>query len=341
MKKRILLIGQGIAGSLLAHVLLEAGADITVIDHINAETPSRVAAGIINPVTGKRFVKSWRFDTLYQQAQALYREMEVRYGISIWEPLPIIRLLEGAEEINNWDTRCGLSEYAEWLGGVQPVHDWSGHAKANFKAGIIRQAGRVHFNPIIDAVRTRLIQEGRFRAEQVAVSDIPAMCTQYTQVICCDGYGGLSPQLFPHLPWQPAKGEALIVRLPGAADIRQMLKRTITLVPLEGDLCWVGGTYSWDLSQPLRTEQAYRELCVHLDGMLETPYEVVAHLAGIRPSVRTRRPLLGPHPDQANLFIFNGMGTKGASLTPWCALQMRDFLLEGVELDGEVDVSVK
>lgn len=338
MKNRILLIGQGIAGSLLAHVLLEAGADIAVIDHINAETPSRVAAGIINPVTGKRFVKSWRFDTLYEHAQALYREMEVRYGISIWEPLPIIRLLEGAEEINNWDTRCGLPEYAEWLSGIQHTHDWSGRIRADFKAGMILHSGRVHFNPIIAAIRERLTQEGRFQAANVAVSDIPALCAQYKQVICCDGYGGLSPQLFPHLPWQPAKGEALVVRLPGVTGIRQMLKRSATLVPLEGDLFWVGGTYSWDLSFPLRTEQAYRELCAHIDGMLETPYEVVAHLAGIRPSVRTRRPLLGAHPSQQNLFIFNGMGAKGASLTPWCALHMRDFLLEGRDLE-EVSIA--
>ena len=201
------------------------------------------------------------------------------------------------------------------------------------------QAGRVHFTPIMETIRERLTQEGRFRTANVAVSDIPALCAQYQQVICCDGYGGLSPQLFPHLPWQPAKGEALMIRLPGAAGIRQMLKRSITIVPLEGDLFWAGGTYSWDLSQPLRTEQAYRELCVHLDGMLETPYEVVGHLAGIRPAVRTRRPLLGAHPSQQNLFIFNGMGTKGASLTPWCALHMRDHLLEGKALDGEVDIA--
>lgn len=65
---RFLIVGQGIAGSVLAWTLLQRGAKVQLADPKLRSSSSRVAAGIINPVTGKRFVKSWNFDLFYPRS---------------------------------------------------------------------------------------------------------------------------------------------------------------------------------------------------------------------------------------------------------------------------------
>ncbi|MFT5168556.1 MAG: glycine oxidase, partial [Saprospiraceae bacterium] len=61
MKKEVdyLIIGQGLAGSLLAYQLLERGKTVQIIDNHHNGASSSIAAGIINPITGRRFAKSW------------------------------------------------------------------------------------------------------------------------------------------------------------------------------------------------------------------------------------------------------------------------------------------
>ncbi|HBA65740.1 MAG TPA: FAD-dependent oxidoreductase, partial [Methylococcaceae bacterium] len=54
-----LIVGQGLAGSLLAFELIQRNAQVMVVDD-GRENASEVAAGLINPVTGIRLVKSDR-----------------------------------------------------------------------------------------------------------------------------------------------------------------------------------------------------------------------------------------------------------------------------------------
>ena len=56
MKVDYLIIGQGLAGSLLAWELIQRRCSVVVVDNGN-ENASQIAAGLINPITGMRFVK--------------------------------------------------------------------------------------------------------------------------------------------------------------------------------------------------------------------------------------------------------------------------------------------
>ncbi|MEL7021711.1 MAG: hypothetical protein AAGK47_08885, partial [Bacteroidota bacterium] len=58
-----------------------------------------------------------------------------------------------------------------------------------------------------------------------------------------------------------------------------------------------------------------------------------------RPTVKDRRPFLGKHPDFSRLAIFNGLGTKGASLGPYFAQQMTNHLLQQTALEPDVDIT--
>ena len=71
----ILIIGQGICGTMLSWFLQKAGKSFLIIDDNNADAPSKVSAGIINPVTGRRFVYSWMIDTVMPFATQTYKEV--------------------------------------------------------------------------------------------------------------------------------------------------------------------------------------------------------------------------------------------------------------------------
>ena len=89
-----LIIGQGIAGSCLAWELKRRGADFTIADRPIAETASRVAAGLVNPLTGRAFRPGWRQEECFSALSSFYPETERELGGSWWQKTPIFRELE-------------------------------------------------------------------------------------------------------------------------------------------------------------------------------------------------------------------------------------------------------
>jgi len=339
---KILIVGQGIAGTVLAWSLLRLGTQVHIADDNHPGSASLAAAGIINPVTGKRFVKSWRFETFFPAARVLYQEIEQALGISIWEEKPIIRLLATPEEANDWSARCALPDYAQYLDILPDAGKWIPFVKPGFQFGAILQAARVNFGPLLVAFRkpTNPIKNLFFLEKTIAYQEVDQLVKDYDHVIFSEGYRSQNNPFFPNLPWQIAKGEALLIRFQEeqALHIREMLKKTMTLVPLGDGLFWAGGSYQWHYTD-LAPSAGERDFILnHLHQMLAVPFEVVGHVAGVRPTVKDRRPFLGQSPIHPRVFIFNGLGTKGALLAPYWAQHLAAHILEGRVLDAEVDV---
>lgn len=337
---KILVIGQGIAGSMLAWTLQQRGVQVHVADGNLAGASSIAAAGIINPVTGKRFVKSWRLDEFFPVAQAAYQAIEQAFQVRIWSEQPIVRLLAKPEESNDWATRCALPDYATHLSESDAAADWAGLIKPGFRYGVIRRAARVNFPVLMAALRQQAIAEGRFWDKSIEYHTVETLAREFDGVVFCEGYRGQTNPYFPYLAWQIAKGEALLIRFleESVPFIGQMLKKTMTLVPVGENLFWAGGSYQWhypDLS-PSESEKAF--ILQHLKDMLAVPFEIVDHWAGVRPTVKDRRPLLGRSSIHPKVFIFNGLGTKGALLAPFWAEHFSDFLLDRKPLEKEVDI---
>src|ERR1700712_3025446 len=76
MPAPILIVGQGLAGTMLAWTLEREGVEFEIADRGHAQATSRIGAGIINPITGQRIVKSWRVDEFLPVARTVYRELE-------------------------------------------------------------------------------------------------------------------------------------------------------------------------------------------------------------------------------------------------------------------------
>ena len=71
---------------------------------------------------------------------------------------------------------------------------------------------------------------------------------------------------------------------------------------------------------------------------INVSYEVTGHKAGIRPAMLDRRPCLGMHHKFPALAIFNGLGTKGALLSPYYARMMARCIMEKQEPETEVSI---
>ena len=337
---KFLIIGQGIAGTVLAWTLRKRGVQVCIADGNLPGSSSPVAAGIINPVTGKRFVKTWRFDEFYPAAMSAYQALEKELNVPVWSEQPIVRLLATPQESNDWSARCALPDYATHLGEPYDAGDWQGLVKPGFRFGAIRQAARVDFPALLSASRQKAASSGDFLEMSVEYNAVEHLSQEFDGIIFCEGYRAEANPFFPDLAWQIAKGEALLIRFPDneVGVIGQMLKKTMTLVPVGNNLFWAGGSYQWHYRDLLPSEPEKNFILNHVSDMLSAPFEIIGHVAGVRPTVKDRRPLLGQSISHSNIFIFNGLGTKGALLAPYWAAHFSDHLLERKPLEKEVDI---
>ena len=344
MTTDFLIIGQGIGGTLLAHFLLQAGSRVHVVDWGGERSASQVAAGIINPLTSRRFVKSWRVDELIPFARETYRAIERQFGIEVYRERELIRAIFTVQEENDWLSRAGDPAYASYMDEVADLGTFEGRIRPARGYGGVRQAAQVDLAALCEAYRARFIREGSFvreyfdhkslklTEEGVKYKDILAR-----QLVFCEGYLGARNPFFRFLPFQGDKGEVLIIKVPGAG-FDKIIKHRVFIVPLKDERYWTGATYLRHFEDDRPTGAGREMILDRLKDTLLIPFEIVGHRSAVRPTVSDRRPLLGRHPEFSQLALFNGLGTKGASLGPFFASQMACFLTEGRPLDEEVDI---
>ncbi|MCC7465677.1 MAG: FAD-binding oxidoreductase [Saprospiraceae bacterium] len=328
---KILIIGQGIAGTLLAFELRKRGAIVDIQDGNLPGASSVAAAGIVNPVTGKRYVKSWRFEEFYPVARQTYRELEELLQLSLWEERPILRLLGTAEETNDWSIRCAQEDYAGYLSERSHAGLWGPLLKPGFHYGLIHQAGRVNLPLLVQSFRQFAMKNGFFSEKTWLPVTQEPLFSAYDKVVFCEGWRGESNSLFPETPFRVSKGEALLLRFPGVDPEHlptEMLKKTVLVAPLGNGIYWAGSTYRWFFPDTLPGDEGKTFLLDHLHDMLAAPFEIQDQVAGIRPTMIDRRPVIRQSPINPNAFMFNGLGTKGALLAPYFAAQLATQLLQ-------------
>jgi len=345
MKVDFLIVGQGLAGSLLAHFLEKKGASIFVIDPDGEGSASRRAAGLINPVTGRYFVKSWRVDELIPFARDTYRSLEAQLDGTFFNERCILRALGSAKEENDWLARAGDSGYQQYMGDHAHADDFQNLLYPTLAYGQTLQSAQLNVAVFLDFYRKYLLRKNwlsnnKFHYDELILSDegITYQDIQAKAVLFCEGFGAVKNPFFNYLPFRGDKGEALIVRIP-EANFDQIVKQNNTFIaPLGNDLYWIGATYEWHFDSDTPTEKARMEILERLHTVLKMPYEVIEQWAAIRPTVKDRRPFLGQHPQFPQLWIFNGLGTKGASLAPFWANHLCEVILNSTALDAEVAI---
>lgn len=337
-----LIIGQGICGSFLSRYLLEAGCDVLVIDKERPNTASRVASGIINPVTGRRLVKTWEIDKFMPLAKDAYKSWELLLGKPLLTETSILDFPVTAQMHLAFQERMAEESL---LGIPANTDQWKHFFLFAFPPGEIKPAFLININALLEGWRSILIEKNTIREEvfyheelvikenNVVYRDIKA-----NKILFCDGAAGSQFQMFAALPFVANKGEVIWARIPGLPS-GQIYKCGLTIVPWNEDIFWIGSTYEWDFEDDQPTEAFRDRVNNTLKAWLKLPFELLDHKASLRPANMERRPFVGLHPQYSSVGILNGMGTKGCSLAPWFARELANHLIHGLPIHPQADIS--
>ena len=197
---------------------------------------------------------------------------------------------------------------------------------------------------MISIFKKRLISEGCFLDEEfdfnsmsIKQSSVIYKSISAQKIIFCEGHRLTNNPFFNYLPLMRTKGELITVKLDGL-NVEELIKSNITLLPLGNDVYKVGATFNWDDKDEVCSMKAREELLAKLKELVNINPILINQYAGLRPTVKDRRALLGAHPNHENIFVFNGLGTRGLLMSPYLALQLIEFMEKGVPLDPEVDI---
>lgn len=338
-----LIIGQGICGTLLSWFLHKEGKSFVVIDDNNKDASSKVAAGIINPITGRRYVTTWMIDEVMPFAVQTYKEIGAYLSSELVFEKSIIDFFPSPQMRNAFVER--IEEDDTYLHTYPDQNYFNQFFNYDFGCGEVRPAYMVHLQSLLSLWRKELLNrnaliEQQFNITDVKITDNGVVYGGITaqKVIFCDGVAATHNPWFNLLPFAPNKGEALVIESDALTN-EHIFKRGMILAPLaEQNTYWVGSNYQWEFKDDQPSEQFYNQTTELLKHWLKAPFKVLAHKAAVRPATIERRPFVGFHPLYPNVGILNGMGTKGTSLAPFFAHQLVQHLVYNFPIAAEANV---
>lgn len=337
------IVGQGISGSFLSYYLMQAGKKVLVIDEANPFTASKVASGVINPVTGRRIVKTWLIDELLPFCQNEYTSLGNLVGKTLLRQCNVLDLYATQQMKEAFEKR-----QLEEPGLLHPPDNeehWQQYFRYNYGIGEIDPCLLADMSALLDGWRDYLLQNNSLLEEKfdwascrVSANEIQYKGMVAGKLICCEGVGGTTNPYFNLLPYAVNKGEALIAHIPNLPQTN-IYKQGISIVPLaERDMFWIGSTYEWKYENVQPTEAFKQRTMAQLDYLLKMPYTITNQVAAERPANVERRPFVGLHPVFENVGVLNGMGTKGCSLAPYFAWQLKEYLVNNKPIEPLADV---
>jgi len=340
---KILVVGQGIAGSVLTHTLSKYPCEISVIDNGHKTASSIAASGIFSPMVLKRLVKSWEIDTILPFAIDFYRKLERNLNIPLVEICTNYRKIAQESELEDWRKKSNDIDLQDYLNGVVEKANVTDKISAAFGYGVVENSGKVNIHALLQGtvqfLKDRLRTE-EFDYDQLKLTDKVVFYKNepFNKIIFCEGYKAVENPFFPCLKMKPVKGENLTLSVPGL-DLKKIIKSNIYILPAGDNIYHIGSTYNWEDLNEKTTKDARNQLLEKFEKLISLPYTVLNQKAGVRPSSNDRRPILGESSLNQNLQIFNGLGAKGLLLSPFFADHFCQYLFHGETLKNEVNIS--
>jgi glycine oxidase len=336
-----IIIGKGLAGIAFAETALQKNKSIVVFDN-NSQNSSKIAAGIYNPIILKRFTVVSDAQEQITLLNSFYSKLETKLNQKVDFQMPVFRKFFSVEEQNNWFLAQDKPKLSSFL---DPTLNFSKFENIDspFGFGKVLQTGFVNSSLLLESYTAflkshNLLVEEDFDYQAIEFYEgyLKYKNIKAKHIVFAEGFGMHSNPFFKHLPLDGTKGEILLIKAPNLV-LDAILNSSLYLVPLGNDLYKIGATYEWDDKSQLPTEKGKQELLEKLKEIITCEFEVVDHLAGVRPTVRDRNPLLGTHPKHNTIHILNGLGTRGVMLAPFLAQKLFYFIENGIVLPKEMD----
>jgi len=336
-----LIIGQGLAGTALAWTLQRHGQSFAVVDQPRPETASRVSAGLLTPVTGKRLVKSNEFDDDWATATDFYQFVEQQLQQTVFQQETMLRLFaeESSRDEFLRDSDVGVRDSVEcWDGSLQS----GGRQQPGIQ---MRPAGRLQVSQYLEGSAEWFRQRQRLYHDDVDITallqqandggpfEIPLaesdLCLLADRVILCTG--AWSNAAFPLIPDNPSRGDLLDVKIENyTAD--QVVHRSVWIAPQADGHQRTGSTYDWKYLENVPTQAGRQQVLTGVRRMVTGDIRILRHRGAVRPTMKDYQPVLGPSSVSDRIYAFNGLGSKGALRAPRLAEYLAAHILRAEPL---------
>lgn len=341
MQVDYIVVGLGLAGIAFCEQLEKHQKSFVVFDS-GLNVSSTVAGGVYNPVILKRFTASWDAINQINTALPFYGHLENKLQVKLNYKTPVYRIFASVEEQNLWFEAADRPVLSHFL---IPEVKYPNNKQINAPYGLgeVAHTGRIDTALLITSYRKYLEEKS-----QLIVRDFDYKCLkienrlQYKSIsakniIFSEGFGLKKNPWFNHLPLTGNKGELLTIHSP-ELKLDKIIKSAVFIIPLGNDFYRVGATYNPKDKDKNPTPEAKKELTDKLNKIINCTYEIIDHKAGVRPTVTDRKPLVGVHTQFENLFVLNGLGSRGVMIAPSVAQKLVDFIENKIPLDKEIDI---
>jgi len=337
-----LIVGAGLAGIAFAETCLTNGKTILVFDN-NSQNSTKVAGGLYNPVILKRFSEVWNAQEQLDSALPFYRNVEHKLKHQLLHEIPLLRKFNSIEEQNNWFTASDKPSLTNYLNPCldnycnKVIHAPYKYGKVNLTGYLDTEAYKAHYTSYLKDIN--VLQAVQFEYNKIEWKESHLVYKTYKvrHIVFAEGFGLHQNPYFNNLPLDGTKGELLLIHAP-ELKLDKIINASIFILPIGNDRYKIGATYNWQDKNPTPTKAGLEELTTQLKELISCPFTVEQHYAGIRPTVKDRRPLVGKHFEKENLFVLNGLGTRGVMFAPYLAQKLFTYIENGIPLDKEVDI---
>ncbi len=304
---------------------------------------TRVSAGIINPMVLKRFTPVWNARQHINTAIPFYQCIEKKLKAAIFQPLPMFRIFTSVEEQNNWMVASDKKELSGFL-HPEIIKNTNPFINAPYGMGKVHFSGTVNTQQLVTKYQNYLSQNNTLLTESFYYEQLIEKKEGFEyknilakKIVFSEGFSARNNPFFKKELVIPNKGEFITISAP-KLQLHALLKSSIFVVPLGGDLYKIGATYNREDTTLSVTQKAGDELIAKFKKISSVPYEIIDHVAGMRPTTLDRRPLLGNCPNQENIFFFTGLGTRGMISAPSLAQKLFDYIENNIPLEKEIDI---
>lgn len=338
-----LIVGLGIAGISICEQLSKNNKTFVVFD-AGLNSATEVSGGVFNPVVLKRFTVAWNSKEFLEVAIPFYETLSKRFQISLIEKIPVLRIFKNVEEQNDWTVASDKRELNEYL-SPHFLQNKNPYIRAPFGFGKVNRTGIVNAISLMKNYKENLQKNGQlvqeiFEYDSVLEKEGNVFYKNISakKIIFAEGIAAVKNPFAPPKFLIGNKGEYLIINAP-QLNLKEILKGSVFIIPLGNGFYKVGATYKPEKYTYQPTKIARQHIELKLNKMINCPFEITDHLAGVRPTTHDRRPLLGSFPQHENLVFFNGLGTHGIMMAPLLSGMLYDFMENETPIPREVNIT--
>ena len=338
-----LIVGFGLSGLSFVEQLETHDRSYKIYED-SSQKSSRVAGGLYNPVILKRFTMAWQASEQLQTAVSFYKKIENKLGKELVKELKVLRRFNSVEEQNTWFEACDRPVLSDFL-SPKLLENSNPALDIPFQYGKVRHTGKINIGLLLSLYEEYLIEKDALEKEQFDYDQLDLQKDyveykgeKYKRVLFSEGFGVKQNPFFREIPLYGNKGEYIIIRSE-KLKLRDAVKSSIFIIPLGDDVYKVGATYNNQDTSLESTAAAKEQLQKKLEQFIQVPYQIIDQVAGIRPTVRDRRPIVGTHQKYNNMHILNGLGSRGILIGPTVAQKLYDYIENNIPLDKEINIA--